>query len=127
MLSQRLAALPKLRTLDILGRMLTLETTTPTPFGARTKLPLVFEVSMVLLATAILLPISPVAQTWSKFRLVSLKAVRSGSPCPSFGTAPMLITYCVMSGFSLFYYLWLNAYPKHLDLISKLAYTVKTL
>jgi hypothetical protein len=37
--------------------------------------------------------------------------VRSGSPVPSFGSAPMLITYCVMVGVSLFYYLWLNAYP----------------
>jgi hypothetical protein len=82
---------------------------------------------MVLLATAILLPTSPVAQTWSKFRFTSLKAVRSGSPVPSFGTAPMLITYCVMGGFNLFYYLWLNADPKHLDLSGKLAYTVKTL
>jgi hypothetical protein len=32
-----------------------------------------------------------------------------------------------MGGFSLFYYLWLNADPKHLDLARKLAYTTKTL
>jgi hypothetical protein len=44
--------------------------------------------------------------------LVSLKAVRSGSPVPSFGIAPMLITYWVIGGFSLFHYLWLNAGSK---------------
>ena len=97
---------PKLRIFDVFGTILTLLCTTPMPFGAKIKLPLVVVVRMVLLAIWILLPTGPAAKTWSKFRLVSLKAVRSGSPVPSFGSAPMLITYCVMGGFSLFSYLW---------------------
>jgi hypothetical protein len=71
--------------------MSTLLYTTPIPFGARTKLALVLTVSILLFENCIFEVGSPVFQTFEKFKLTSLNAVRNGSPVPSLAAAPMLI------------------------------------
>ena len=76
----RLSGLHKLRILEVLGRISTLATTRPIPFGAKTKLPLVSKVLMVLLAMAMLLRTGPEAKIWSKFTLTLVNACSNGSP-----------------------------------------------
>ena len=71
--------------------MSTLLATFPMPFGARTKLALVLTVSILLSENCTFELGSPVFQTFAKFKLTSLNAVRNGSPVPSFAAAPMLI------------------------------------
>ena len=59
---QRWAGLPKFLILEALGKTSTLAMTRPMPLGAKTKLPLVSKVRMVLLDMAMLLPTGPAAK-----------------------------------------------------------------
>ena len=77
---QRLFGVPKFLMFEALGMMSTLAITAPMPLGAKTRLPLVLSVRMVLLAMAMLLSTGPAAKIWSKFTFTLVKACSKGSP-----------------------------------------------
>ena len=80
---------PKFFTFAELGIISTLAITLPTPFGASTKFPFVFDVSIVLFMILMLESTGPAVKIAVKLVLVSVNAVRKGSPVPSFAAAPV--------------------------------------
>ena len=88
-------------------------TTLPVPFGSRIISPLESSLIILLPLRARLLP-GPAPDTVyssEKLSLILSKAVRSGSPDPSFAAAPMLIDCCAIKWVSVivsYIYTWLT-------------------